>query len=158
MNRRQVWFGLLTSVAVLTMASAPASAQKKANVVMLMTDDSGWADFGAYLGGAALGHPTPNIDRVATEGDRFNVWYAQQSCTAGRAAFITGQSPIRTGLTKVGMPGSDVGLSADDPTIAEFLKALGYSTGQFGKNHLGDLNKFLPTVHGFDEFFETSII
>ena len=117
-----------------------------------MGDDIGWYNASCYNGGM-MRYMTPNIDRIAKEGEKFNTWYAQQSCTAGRAAFITGQSPIRTGLTKVGLPGSDIGLSADDPTMAEFLKALGYSTGQFGKNHLGDLNKFLPTVHGFDEFF-----
>ena len=100
-----------------------------------------------------MGYRTPNIDRVANEGVAFTDYYAQQSCTAGRAAFITGQNPIRTGLTKVGMPGADVGLSAEDPTMAELLKPHGYAIGQFGKNHLGDRDEFLPTVHGFDEFF-----
>ena len=100
-----------------------------------------------------MGYRTPNIDRIADEGMRFTDSYGEQSCTAGRSSFITGQSVFRTGLSKVGMPGSDVGLQAEDPTIAELLKPLGYATGQFGKNHLGDLNKFLPTVHGFDEFF-----
>ncbi len=100
-----------------------------------------------------MGYRTPNIDRVAKEGCQFTDWYGQQSCTAGRAAFITGQSPIRTGLTKVGLPGADLGLQPEDPTIAELLKPLGYVTGQFGKNHLGDRDEFLPTVHGFDEFF-----
>ena len=100
-----------------------------------------------------MGYRTPNIDRIANEGVAFTDYYGQQSCTAGRAAFITGQNPIRTGLTKVGMPGADVGLSAEDPTIAELLKPLGYATGQFGKNHLGDKDQFLPTLHGFDEFF-----
>ena len=100
-----------------------------------------------------MGYRTPNIDRIANEGIAFTDYYGQQSCTAGRAAFITGQNPIRTGLTKVGMPGADVGLQAEDPTIAELLQPLGYATGQFGKNHLGDKDKFLPTVHGFDEFF-----
>src|SRR5262249_17229518 len=94
-----------------------------------------------------------NIDRIAREGARFTDWYGQQSCTAGRAAFITGQTPIRTGLTKVGLPGADLGLRPEDPTIAELLKPLGYATGQFGKNHLGDRDEFLPTNHGFDEFF-----
>jgi arylsulfatase A-like enzyme len=129
-----------------------SEAQKKPNILIIMGDDIGWFNASCYNQGM-MGYTTPNIDRIAKEGMKFNTWYAQQSCTAGRAAFITGQSPIRTGLTKVGMPGSDIGLSADDPTIAEFLKAQGYATGQFGKNHLGDLNKFLPTVHGFDEFF-----
>jgi arylsulfatase len=100
-----------------------------------------------------MGYKTPNIDRIAAEGALFTDWYGQQSCTAGRAAFITGQSPIRTGLTKVGLPGATLGLQAEDPSVAEFMKSLGYATGQFGKNHLGDRNEFLPTVHGFDEFF-----
>src|ERR1700742_1005521 len=100
-----------------------------------------------------MGYHTPNIDRIAEEGVTFPDSYGQQSCTAGRAAFICGQNPLRTGLTKVGMPGATVGLQAEDPTIAECLKPLGYATGQFGKNHLGDLNKYLPTAHGFDEFF-----
>src|SRR5205085_11171749 len=100
-----------------------------------------------------MGYRTPNIDRIAEEGMRFTDSYGEQSCTAGRASFITGQSVFRTGLSKVGIPGSDVGLQAEDPTIAELLKPHGYATGQFGKNHLGDLNKFLPTAHGFDEFF-----
>src|SRR3954462_2945429 len=100
-----------------------------------------------------MGYHTPNIDRIANEGAIFTDYYGQQSCTAGRAAFITGQSPLRTGLLKVGLPGAKEGLSAKDPTIAELLKPQGYATGQFGKNHLGDRNEFLPTVHGFDEFF-----
>src|SRR5262245_36179676 len=100
-----------------------------------------------------MGYRTPNIDRIAREGAMFTDWYGEQSCTAGRAAFITGQSPIRTGLTKVGLPGADIGLRAEDMSVAEALKPLGYATGQFGKNHLGDRNEFLPTVHGFDEFF-----
>jgi arylsulfatase len=100
-----------------------------------------------------MGYQTPNIDRIANDGMIFTDYYAQQSCTAGRAAFITGQSTIRTGLTKVGMPGARVGIQKEDPTIADLLKPLGYATGQFGKNHLGDRNEFLPTVHGFDEFF-----
>ena len=102
---------------------------------------------------ASWGIKTPNIDRIAKEGAMFTDWYGQQSCTAGRAAFITGQSPIRTGLTKVGLPGSKLGLQPEDPTIAEMLKPQGYVCGQFGKNHLGDRDEFLPTVHGFDEFF-----
>ena len=126
--------------------------EKKPNILVIMGDDIGWFNPSCYNSGM-MGYRTPNIDRIANEGARFTDWYGQQSCTAGRAAFITGQSPIRTGLTKVGLPGSDIGLSAEDPSIAEFMKNLGYSTGQFGKNHLGDLNKFLPTVHGFDEFF-----
>ena len=117
-----------------------------------MGDDIGWWNI-SYNSRGQMGYRTPNIDRVGNEGVAFTDYYAQQSCTAGRAAFITGQNPIRTGLTKVGMPGAAVGLSAEDPTIAELLKPLGYATGQFGKNHLGDKNEYLPTVHGFDEFF-----
>jgi len=100
-----------------------------------------------------MGYRTPNIDRIAHEGISFTDYYGQQSCTAGRAAFITGQNPVRTGLTKVGAPGMPLGLMPQDPTIADLLKPLGYTTGQFGKNHLGDRNEYLPTVHGFDEFF-----
>src|SRR5262245_54237342 len=142
---------------VLVFAASAASvfaqtAGKKPNIVVIMGDDIGWYNPSCYNGGM-LGYRTPNIDRIAAEGGRFTCWYAQQSCTAGRAAFITGQSPIRTGLTKVGMPGADIGLRAEDPTVAEFLKTLGYATGQFGKNHLGDKDEFLPTKHGFDEFF-----
>jgi arylsulfatase A-like enzyme len=122
------------------------------NILVLWGDDIGWWNVSAYNHGT-MGYRTPNIDRIGREGAMFTVWYGQQSCTAGRAAFITGQSPIRTGLTKVGLPGAKEGLSALDPTLAEFLKPLGYACGQFGKNHLGDRNEFLPTVHGFDEFF-----
>src|SRR5690349_2861026 len=133
------------------MAQAQAQA-KKPNILVIMGDDIGWYNPSIYNRGE-MGYQTPNIDRIGKEGALFTCWYGQQSCTAGRAAFITGQSPIRTGLTKVGLPGADVGLSSEDPTVAEFLKDQGYATAQFGKNHLGDLNKFLPTVHGFDEFF-----
>ena len=125
---------------------------KKPNILILWGDDIGWWNI-SFNSRGQMGYRTPNIDRIANEGVAFTDYYGQQSCTAGRAAFITGQNPIRTGLTKVGMPGADVGLSAEDPTIAELLKPLGYMTGQFGKNHLGDKDKFLPTMHGFDEFF-----
>jgi arylsulfatase len=124
----------------------------KPNILIIWGDDIGWFNVSAYNHGI-MGYRTPNIDRVAKEGCMFTDWYGQQSCTAGRAAFITGQSPIRTGLTKVGLPGADIGLQPEDPTIADILKPLGYVTGQFGKNHLGDRDEFLPTVHGFDEFF-----
>jgi arylsulfatase len=117
-----------------------------------MGDDIGWYNVSAYNLGV-MGYRTPNIDRIGKEGAMFTDWYGQQSCTAGRAAFITGQSPIRTGLTKVGLPGAKLGLSAEDPSIAEVMKTYGYATGQFGKNHLGDRDEHLPTVHGFDEFF-----
>ena len=132
--------------------SAPASVGRKPNILMIMADDIGWFNVSAYNHGM-MGYRTPNIDRIAKEGAMFTDWYGEQSCTAGRAAFITGQSPIRTGLTKVGLPGAEVGLHAEDMSVAEALKPLGYATGQFGKNHLGDRNEFLPTVHGFDEFF-----
>src|SRR5437899_13004126 len=125
---------------------------KKPNILILWGDDVGWWNI-SYNSRGQMGFRTPNIDRVANEGVAFTDYYAQQSCTAGRAAFITGQNPIRTGLTKVGMPGASVGLHAEDPTIAELLKPLGYATGQFGKNHLGDRDEYLPTAHGFDEFF-----
>src|SRR5215471_15432173 len=127
-------------------------AAKLPNILVIWGDDIGWFNISAYNHGV-MGYETPNIDRLAAEGLLCTDWYGQQSCTAGRAAFITGQSPIRTGLTKVGLPGSDLGLQAKDPTIAELIKAQGYVTGQFGKNHLGDKNEFLPTAHGFDEFF-----
>jgi arylsulfatase len=127
-------------------------AAKKPNILFIMGDDIGWFNISAYNLGV-MGYRTPNIDRIAKEGALFTDWYGQQSCTAGRAAFITGQSPIRTGLTKVGLPGADIGLRAEDPTVADVLKSLGYATGQFGKNHLGDKDEFLPTMHGFDEFF-----
>ncbi|MBV9685907.1 MAG: arylsulfatase [Alphaproteobacteria bacterium] len=124
----------------------------KPNILFIMADDIGWFNVSCYNHGV-MGYRTPNIDRIAREGAMFTDFYGQQSCTAGRAAFITGQSPIRTGLTKVGLPGAKSGLSFDDPAIAQFLKNFGYATGQFGKNHLGDRNEHLPTVHGFDEFF-----
>jgi arylsulfatase len=124
----------------------------KPNILIIWGDDIGWFNVSAYNHGI-MGYRTPNIDRVAKEGALFTDWYGQQSCTAGRAAFITGQSPIRTGLTKVGLPGADLGLRPEDPTIADVLKPLGYVCGQYGKNHVGDRDEFLPTVHGFDEFF-----
>jgi arylsulfatase len=127
-------------------------AAKKPNILIIWGDDIGWFNISAYNLGI-MGYKTPNIDRIAKEGALFTDWYGQQSCTAGRAAFITGQSPIRTGLTKVGLPGAKLGLQPEDPTIAELLKPQGYICGQFGKNHLGDRDEFLPTVHGFDEFF-----
>ncbi len=127
-------------------------AAKKPNILVLWGDDIGWWNV-SYNSRGQMGYRTPNIDRVGNEGVAFTDYYGQQSCTAGRAAFITGQNPVRTGLSKVGLPGADIGLQAEDPTIAELLKPLGYATGQFGKNHLGDKDKFLPTLHGFDEFF-----
>ena len=135
-----------------TQAQQAFPSARKPNILMIMGDDIGWFNVSAYNDGI-MGYRTPNIDRIAKEGAKFTDWYAEQSCTAGRAAFITGQSPIRTGLTKVGLPGADIGIRAEDPTVAELLKPLGYATGQFGKNHLGDKDEFLPTNHGFDEFF-----
>ena len=129
-----------------------AASDKKPNILFIMSDDIGWFNISCNNNGI-MGYRTPNIDRIAKEGANFTDFYGQQSCTAGRAAFITGQSPIRTGLTKVGMPGAALGIKPEDPTIAQFLKNLGYATGQFGKNHLGDRNDQLPTMHGFDEFF-----
>jgi arylsulfatase len=128
------------------------AGQSKPNILIIWGDDIGWFNISAYNHGL-MGYRTPNIDRIAKEGALFADWYGQQSCSAGRAAFITGPSPIRTGLTKVGMPGARLGLQPEDPTIAELLKPQGYACGQFGKNHLGDRDEFLPTLHGFDEFF-----
>jgi arylsulfatase len=149
-----------TAIAVLLpflvlASAATAMAQtsvKKPNILVIFGDDIGQANISAYTKGL-MGYRTPNIDRLAKEGMIFTDYYAEQSCTAGRSSFITGQSVYRTGLSKVGVPGADIGLRKEDPTIAELLKPLGYATGQFGKNHLGDRNEFLPTVHGFDEFF-----
>ena len=131
---------------------AKAAKTDKPNILFIMGDDIGWFNPSCYNNGM-MGYRTPNIDRIAKEGALFTDWYAQQSCTAGRAAFLTGQSPIRTGLTKVGLPGAALGLGPKDPCIAQVLKAQGYATGQFGKNHLGDRDEHLPTMHGFDEFF-----
>jgi arylsulfatase len=138
--------------ATVTATTAPASAAKKPNIVFIMGDDVGWFNIGAYHRGMMSGK-TPNLDKLASQGMMFTDYYAEPSCTAGRANFITGQLPIRTGLTTVGQAGAKVGMPAAAPTIATALKAQGYATGQFGKNHLGDLNEYLPTVHGFDEFF-----
>ena len=127
-------------------------AEKKPNILVIWGDDIGQSNLSCYTRGL-MGYQTPNIDRVAKEGVLFTDYYAEQSCTAGRSAFITGQSVFRTGLSKVGLPGADLGLRAEDPTIAELLKPHGYATGQFGKNHFGDKDEFLPSNHGFDEFF-----
>src|SRR5437868_10222631 len=130
---------------------APPSGRKP-NILVIFGDDIGQTNVSAYSFGV-MGYRTPNIDRIGREGMMFTDYYAEQSCTAGRSSFITGQCTLRTGLSKVGIPGATVGLQAKDATLAELLKPLGYATGQFGKNHLGDRNEFLPTVHGFDEFF-----
>src|SRR5450755_924904 len=156
-NIRKVTLGAIAISSFLlasggTTAHAQAATAKQPNIVIIWGDDIGQTDVSAYSMGL-MGFHTPNIDRVAKEGMIFTDYYAEQSCTAGRASFITGQSGLRTGLTKVGLPGAEAGLQREDPTIAELLKARGYATGQFGKNHLGDRNEFLPTVHGFDEFY-----
>ena len=146
---------LLALIAVVALLAGSVSAQtpgKKPNILVIMGDDVGWFNIGAYHRGIMSGK-TPNLDKLASEGMLFTDYYAEASCTAGRANFITGQIPLRTGLTTVGQAGADVGMPAQASTLATALKAQGYATGQFGKNHLGDLNKYLPTVHGFDEFF-----
>jgi arylsulfatase len=165
LDRRKVLLGGTTLAAASTlaaglpmrMAQSPAQAQpapsgQRPNIVVIWGDDVGVANVSAYSFGV-MGYKTPNIDRIAREGMMFTDYYAEQSCTAGRASFLTGQTGLRTGMTKVGLPAATLGLQAGDITIAEALKPLGYATGQFGKNHLGDRNEFLPTMHGFDEFF-----
>src|SRR5258706_12042146 len=144
--------GLTGAAQAQQTATAPAPAEQRPNIVVIMGDDIGIWNIGAYHRGMMSGR-TPNLDKLAAEGMLFTDYYAEASCTAGRANFITGELPIRTGLTTVGQAGSPIGIPAAAPTIASVLKSMGYATGQFGKNHLGDLNEFLPTVHGFDEFF-----
>ncbi len=141
----------LVVVMVASLALSAHAAETKPNILIIWGDDIGQFNISAYNMGM-MGYKTPNIDSIGQAGAVFTDWYGQQSCTAGRAAFITGQSPIRTGLTKVGLPGAKEGLTKDDPTLAELLKPHGYVTGQFGKNHVGDRNEMLPTVHGFDEW------
>ncbi|WP_441281080.1 arylsulfatase [Tardiphaga sp. 862_B3_N1_1] len=162
LNRRNLLLGSSAIVAAVTLTSAAlaqaqkaapiASSARRPNILLILADDIGWFDVGAYNRGM-MGGATPNIDRIASEGALHTDHYGQASCTAGRAAFITGQIPMRTGMTTVGMPGAKQGLQAEDPTIADLLKPLGYMTCQTGKNHLGDRNEHLPTVHGFDEFY-----
>ncbi|MHC2618781.1 arylsulfatase A-like enzyme [Bradyrhizobium huanghuaihaiense] len=167
LNRRRLLLGTSSIVAAAALTSeamaqaqqaapatspAPAAPGRKPNILVIFGDDIGQTNISAYSFGV-MGYRTPNIDRIAREGMMFTDYYAEQSCTAGRSSFITGQCTLRTGLSKVGIPGAAVGLQARDVTIAELLKPLGYATGQFGKNHLGDRNEYLPTVHGFDEFF-----
>jgi len=143
---------VLVVFVVLTLAVGSVIAAKKPNILIIWGDDIGWFNVSAYNDGM-MGYRTPNIDKIASDGIRFTDAYGENSCTAGRAAFITGQSPFRTGLLKVGLPGAKEGMSDKDPTIATLLKDMGYMTGQFGKNHLGDLDAHLPSNHGFDEFF-----
>lgn len=156
MNIGKRTLGLVLAVlfvlAPVSMQSALCAEAKKPNIIFIMGDDIGWLNIGAYHQGL-MANCTPNLDKLAREGTRFTDYYAEASCTAGRANFITGELPIRTGMTTVGQAGADVGLPEQAITIAQALKDMGYATGQFGKNHLGDKNKFLPTVHGFDEFF-----
>jgi arylsulfatase A-like enzyme len=161
LNRRNILLGTTTLAAATALGSAaigmaqaqqPSASGRPPNILVIMGDDIGWFNIGAYHQGIMSGK-TPNLDRLASEGVRFTDYYAEASCTAGRANFITGELPIRTGMTTVGQAGADVGIPDQAVTIATVLKSLGYTTGQFGKNHLGDLNKYLPTVHGFDEFF-----
>ncbi len=150
MVRKTIGLGLV--VVGMSIVAGSALAADKPNIVVIMGDDVGWFNVGAYHQGIMSGK-TPNLDKLASQGVRFTDYYAEASCTAGRANFITGEIPLRTGLTTVGQAGADVGIPAKACTLATALKAQGYATGQFGKNHLGDLNKYLPTVHGFDEFF-----
>jgi len=148
MPKISIYFALMLGATLMV----PVSAQDKPNMLIIWGDDIGWFNIGAYNMGM-MSYQTPNIDRIAKEGMLFTDAYGENSCTAGRAAFITGQSPFRTGLLKVGLPGAREGLMVEDPTVAVLLKDHGYMTGQFGKNHLGDLDSHLPTNHGFDEFF-----
>jgi len=162
LNRRSLLLGGTTLAAASTLGTAahiqlaqaqqPTASGRPPNILVIMGDDVGWFNIGAYHQGIMSGK-TPNLDKLAAEGMRFTDYYAEASCTAGRANFITGQIPLRTGMTTVGQAGADVGIPDQAVTTATVLKSLGYATGQFGKNHLGDLNKYLPTVHGFDEFF-----
>src|SRR5664279_6482404 len=169
LSRRTVLMGSISTLAVAGMvddafaqakkrpqaqppSQEPNAAGRKPNIVFIWGDDIGQTNLSIYSRGL-MGYHTPNIDRIGQEGALFTDYYGEQSCTAGRSAFITGQSVFRTGLSKVGLPGSPLGLRKEDPTIAELLKAQGYATGQFGKNHLGDRDEMLPTMHGFDEFY-----
>ena len=151
MNLNRLQLSCIFLAKFFALLALPASAADKPNILVIWGDDVGITNISAYSHGM-MGYQTPNIDRIAREGVLFTDYYAEQSCTAGRSSFITGQLPFRVGLSKVGMPGSKSGISDKDPTIAELLKPLGYVSGQFGKNHLGDRNEYLPTVHGFDEY------
>ncbi|MGA8164427.1 MAG: arylsulfatase [Waddliaceae bacterium] len=146
------FFYFISTIMILAGSHVIHGQEKKPNIVVIFGDDIGQSNLSIYSKGL-MGYYTPNIDRIAKEGMIFTDYYAEQSCTAGRAAFITGQSVFRTGLSKVGLPGAKIGIQKEDPTIAELLKPLGYATGHFGKNHFGDRDEFLPTAHGFDEFY-----
>ena len=150
--RTRTWFLACVAAIVVASTTAASAQETKPNILVIWGDDIGQYNISAYNMGV-MGYRTPNIDRIAQEGMLFTDAYGENSCTAGRASFITGQSGFRTGLLKVGLPGADLGLQAEDATIAEVLKPMGYATGQFGKNHLGDLDEHLPSNHGFDEFF-----
>ena len=150
-SKKKKVFSVLMALFIIS-AGTVALAANQPNILVVWGDDIGQSNISAYTHGL-MGYKTPNIDRIANEGMTFTDYYGEQSCTAGRSSFITGQSVFRTGLSKVGLPGADLGLREEDPTIAALLKARGYATGQFGKNHLGDKDEFLPTNHGFDEFF-----
>ncbi|WP_136476389.1 MULTISPECIES: arylsulfatase [Pseudomonas] len=152
MNPSRGWLTTMTFAATVAMGINVAHAADKPNILVIFGDDIGQTNISAYSNGV-VGYQTPNIDRIAKEGMMFTDYYAENSCTAGRSTFITGQAALRTGLSKVGVPGASVGLQARDVTIAQALKSHGYATGQFGKNHLGDRDEYLPTNHGFDEFF-----
>ena len=152
MKTKRIPIATALACALVFVASAASAQQKKPNILIIWGDDIGYWNLSAYNQGM-MGYKTPNIDRIAKEGALFTDWYGQQSCTAGRSCFITGQSGFRTGMLKVGLPGAKEGLQARDVTIAELLKAQGYITGQFGKNHLGDRDEHLPTAHGFGEFY-----
>ena len=151
MKKLKVFCFTLTVCALLVWTINPAAGADKPNILVIWGDDVGISNISAYTFGL-VGYRTPNIDRISKEGMMFTDYYGEQSCTAGRSSYITGQSVYRTGLSKVGLPGADLGLQTEDPTIAGLLKAQGYVTGQFGKNHLGDKDEHLPTNHGFDEF------
>ncbi len=152
MGRNRKFIRMIFGGLLILAVTGTAMAADQPNIVVIWGDDIGQANLSAYTMGV-MGYRTPNIDSVAEDGMIFTDYYAEQSCTAGRSAFITGQSVFRTGMSKVGMPGADLGMRDEDPTIAEMLKSLGYATGQFGKNHLGDKDEMLPTNHGFDEFY-----
>ena len=151
-SRHSQWGAIVLRILVIAGLALPAAGQSKPNILVIMADDIGWFNIGAYNQGIMAGR-TPNLDKMAAEGMRFTDYYAEASCTAGRANFITGELPIRTGMTTVGQAGAKIGIPSQAITIATALKGMGYETGQFGKNHLGDLNEFLPCMHGFDEFF-----
>lgn len=142
----------MAGLAFAALFASAALADDKPNIIIIMADDVGWASLGSYHGGIKS-IQTRNLDQLALEDARLTDYYAEPSCTAGRSAFLTCQYPVRAGMHTVGLPGDPVGLNADDPTVANMMKSLGYTTGQFGKNHLGDLNEFLPTVKGFDEYW-----